>query len=271
MSMRIANPHRDNPIIGEIRELLFSSTKSLIRINIFIQEMNVITLAALAIVILAALFLFSLLKKLLKIALIFGVIALVLMLVTKGSIDRDFLSFQNNMGREKMVLLEDNGKILAGFVDKKNFTLFGDVASLNALYKESNLEDMKKGYYQLLIFNIKNMPNIKVNNKLVSHEQIENFYSEGDEISSITFEDLLLEIDVENPEQKNMQAALFAYLYERELKMSKSPLQFFSSYKRGNIKVYPESLLFQAVKILPLSWMEENINKLRESVEEKLP
>jgi len=233
--------------------------------------MNIITLLLIVIAILVIIFFFTIIKHLIKIAIVVAVIALVIFIFTKGTINQDAANVKADIPEPKIILLEANGKILAGFADEKNLTLFENLDSINALYKDKKLKDLQSSYNQLIIYNLDYIPGVKINRKEVTKEEIIGLYMKDEDIASITFADLLLDIDIKNPDESNMNAALFAYIYEQELKMTRSPLEFFSSYKRGEMVVYPESIFFQAAKILPLSFMEENINKLKVSVAEKLP
>jgi hypothetical protein len=44
---------------------------------------------------------------------------------------------------------------------------------------------------------------------------------------------------------------------------------FFKKYKEDDIVVYPETIFFRFARLVPISWIEGNINKLKDTVKEK--
>ena len=211
----------------------------------------------------------SVFKKLLKVALILGLIFLILFFVTRGSITDYNLIKEKIPSNATIVLLEVDGEIATGFVKDKEFDLLiEEIPDINEKYILNKYDKILGDNYKLFIFDVElflEMEDIVINNKDVTTQQIYDLYTTELDIFQITVEDLLLTVDTE---ERDMKALMLAYLYENELKMTKSPIIFFKNYKNGLIKVYPDSMFFKLAKFVPLSWVEEKINKLKDSVTE---
>lgn len=225
------------------------------------------------IIIIAVFLIISVMKKLLKIALIFAIIFVILFFVTGGSIISEFSNLKDKINNEPaIVLLENDGDILTGFVDLKKLELLdkGKIASINSLYSDNKLKEIKEDNYKLFVIKtsvLNGLQDVKINNKDVSAQQIYDFFVKDQEITQITAEDIFLEIDV--LDKISDKAVLFAYLYKKELKITKSPILFFKNYKKGKIIVYPETIFFRFTKIIPLAWIDEKLNKLKDTIVEK--
>lgn len=221
----------------------------------------------LVLIVLVAIFLvITIAKKLFKIALVIGAIFLILFFITGGSIISDFSNIKDKVGSSNLVLLADEG-ILTGFVQEDGYKGLSDaeIARLDGLYMDNKLEEMKQDYYKLYIFKMSTLKEAEINNKEVNKEEMKDFFIQGEGITQITIEDILLTVNISN---HNMESALFAYLYDDELKMTSSPIEFFKSYKEGELMVYPETMFFRFTKIIPLSWIDEKLNNLKNSVKD---
>ncbi len=222
--------------------------------------MNSLLIITIILAVLIVFAVFFILKKLMKIAIICAVIFAVLFFVTNGNINKDFSSIKESIDREEtIIVLVDGSTVLSSL-------------KVGQAISAINLEEYEgtKGttLYRFKTSVFREIESVEINNKEVSSEKLRTFYEDGKQISSITYEDLELEVDLED--DLPITDALFAYLYETELKISRSPLFFFTQYKEGNIEVEPETVFFQFTKVVPLSWVEEKINKLKERVVDSL-
>ena len=226
----------------------------------------------LILVVLAIFTVVFIIKKVAKVAFVLGVIFIVLFFITRGAVLRDFNQLSDNIqGSPNMVLLENKGEIVAGFIKGEKIILLDDFALINELYNKNDLKEIKGDNYKLFVLNLSligELERIGVNNKPMTYEEISDFFVSDVSIDSITFEDLALKLDFEEG-SIDMKSAVFAYLYETEFKMTKSPLLFFKNYKDGAIKVYPETMFFRFSKFIPLGWIDEKLNKLKDAVTEK--
>ena len=64
------------------------------------------------------------------------------------------------------------------------------------------------------------------------------------------------------------KAALFSSILVTNIITSNNPLFFFSEFKKGNIKIYPETALFRIAKVIPLSMIQDVGMKIFETTKE---
>lgn len=221
-------------------------------------------------------FIISIIKKVIKIAFILAVIFVILFLVTGGSIMSDFNKLKEKIENSSaLVLLEDRGEIITGFIDIGSILLLDSEAlsAANDAYKKNELKKIQENHYKIFIIKptvLSELTEIKINNKKVTHQEALGLLLENNPILQITFEDFTADLEIANKETRNMPAALFADLYEKEIKMTKNPIFFFKNYKEGEITVYPETIFFKFTKLMPLSWLDANLNKLKTTIKDEL-
>ncbi|MBD3164553.1 hypothetical protein GF323_05085 [Candidatus Woesearchaeota archaeon] len=235
--------------------------------------MDLMLILLVAILIVALLLIFTIARKLLKWAVILVIIFIILFIITGGSIMHDFNNIKNRINSEPaMVLLEFNGDIIMGFRDSENYVLFSpeEISEIAGLYEKNMLEDIRGNNYKVFILKsplLKEIDNVEINNKKVTGDELYNYLIAGETLERISIEDITLDIDISDKDNK--QAAVLAYAYDKKVKVISSPIFFFNNYKQDNIEIYPETIFFRFAKIIPLSWIDENINKLKQSVKTK--
>lgn len=204
-------------------------------------------------------------KKIFKIGIIILAVLLILVIVTGGSIIKDFSSLKNKITNSStIVLLENNGEVITGFIDK-NEVLPVDISSINQLYQKKSLGDIKNSNFKIFIIKTAALKNASINNKEVTNKQLVDFFINNKQISSITPGDIALDKRISGLDDKS---ALFAYVYKNGLSITSSPVYFFEKYKEGSIIVYPDSIFFKFTKLIPLSWIDGKLNILGEKIKE---
>ena len=224
-----------------------------------------ITLAAIVLGFLAFFIALSVLRRLLKFAFFLAIIFLLIFLATGKSINQDFALLQEKLRHEPtLVLLEKEGAYTAGFTEGKDIYLLSD-AELAVLSGKGTSYEMAIVISTAFFKN----ESYVVNNKPVNGAQLSDYYTYGIPIESITFEDFY-EIDINNSERRNMKSGTFAYVYEEYIRPSQNPLVFFRAYQDGEIIVEPETPFFSFAKLMPLAWIEEKLNKLKDAAREEI-
>jgi len=236
--------------------------------------MNLMWIVALVLIMLLVIFVFTILKKLIKIAIIFGIIFALIFFFTGGTIISDFSKLKENMNSEQKVFLSYNNKFYAGFVYSGEYNPLDDLKlkEYETLYVDKKLSDIKENSYKVYVFNTDSLlefENFDVNNKLVKSTDVISYFVNDVKIPSITYADLVIDKNLNNI-STSMKNMLFIYLYEKELKMDKSPVIFFKNYKETEITVYPESLFFKFTKLIPLDWMKQKLNNLKDTIKNKV-
>jgi hypothetical protein len=238
-----------------------------------VNDLEIFSILSIVILVIAIFFVISIIRKLIKLAIFAVIILAVVSLVANGVIQDDFLKIKEKIGSSKqIVLLEDNGEIISGFVDNNEIMFFEDkeLGQLTQYYNKKDFDMIVGENYKLFVVKmaaISGLQDVKVNNKQVSVKDIEGLLLSGGQIASITYEDFMTDLKMEKSDMKN---GMFAYLYYNYIKITKAPVFFFNNYKEGNMIVYPETAFFKFVKLVPLAWIEEKINKLRDKITDNI-
>ncbi len=229
--------------------------------------MDLMFLLTIVIIILIVFFIISIMKKLIKIGLIFAIIFIILFFITGGSIMNDFSNIKGKITNSpSIVLLENEGDIITGLIDGEQYQPLDDaeIALINGLYNEKKFKEILEDNYKLFVIKSNALDELNgttINNKEVSTQEIKDALISDKDIPQITPEDIAVEIDIDDE-----TTALFAYVYDKEIKLTKL---FFENYKEKKIIIYPETIFFKFTKIIPLSWIDSKLNKLKDSVKEK--
>ncbi len=180
-------------------------------------------------------------------------IAIIVSIVLGLLIVYDAFQFQNKAMSEPMVFsLESGGSTVTGFVvsignsnsseflsqDEINFLNAGDYdALLNKYYKiwiidMAIFDDLKTENFMILG---KNLSKQQVRELLLSHE-------------------LALKLNLTNTDEE-----IKAYLLQATIinDLFKNPVLLFDEYKKGNIRIYKETLMFKFFKIIPLNYIKK--------------
>lgn len=209
-------------------------------------------------VILIAIVGLSIIRKLIKIILICMLVFIVFVVIAGLSIVNDLGSLGERLGSgNEIVLLSYGENIVAGFekgkaLDEKKL---GENPSFYG--KNKTIFIVKAALLSKI--------NSTVNGKEVTGPELYSFFSENKEIKQVTIEDL----HAEGISERSMRDALFIYIYGRHINATENPVFFFIEYRKGNIKVIPQTAFFRFAKIAPLSFLEEKINKLKEGIKDK--
>ena len=176
----------------------------------------------------------KLIKFLLWAAIIFGII----IAINAVFVYKDVMDLRQNFAHStKKVILMDDGKALTGLLLNGETEVIGE-SELNKI----SLSIENKGYksalgssYKLIIFDIKAISNL---NEEISIGQ-----------TDIRKDEAIFTLRSGSESEK---ADLFEAILENNILTSDNPVFFFSQIKEGNIKVYQETALFKAAKVLPL-------------------
>src|SRR3989338_6483388 len=203
---------------------------------------------------------FFLLKKLLRFAILAALIIVILSVFAGHSIIKDFTQLKVQ-DEKTIIIFHSDGKILHAFRQ-------GEI--LDPAVADQQLQKQDFGAEKAIAYDIDGFADIAeftINNKQITGASVFEFYKNGQPISSIVLEDLLVDKDI--PRSLNFSQALAYYLYLHDLALSRSPLLLLEQYKKGNIGIYPNSQVLDFAKRMPLSLIRGKMLSLQEMVEKK--
>lgn len=205
-------------------------------------------LVMLAIVLVSAIVIFKVGKGVVKTIAIIGAVASIAVAVAGGFVVKDAFDLRDNFQAQDNILLfsDKDGKLItAGAVMKGqagnvNPLTASELEKLNSLFAKKDYQSMRGKNYKLFVIN----------------------------------ENLLTSATAEKPgiSSEESRATMLAGLFG--LKISQDPLFLISEYKSGNATIYPETAVFKAIKILPISLFKRVTQKAfqqaKETAKEKL-
>ena len=198
-------------------------------------------LAIAAVIVVSAVIIFKVAKGVIQTIFLASAVASIVLAVSAGFIVKDALDFSGKFQAESNMLLFANSEgtaLTSGIImkDKKSDPLASaDVARLNQFFVKNDYKSMLGGSYRLLVI------------------------KEAALTSSFHGKDLkeLFESVSGSSEDR---AALIMALYSK--RVSDDPLFLVTEYKKGNVIIYPETPVFKAVKVLPLSLVKKAAGRI---------
>ena len=207
------------------------------------------------VVVLVLVFVWGIVKKLFKIMFYAGLIIFLLISANLFFIFQDFNDFRQNFGvSEKKVILKDEDRVLTGLVLDEDTNLMTNT-QLNDYSSYLTTDDFDKilgDSYKLLIFDI---------------DIISNLDNEIDFENGITTDEAITILNTGSSEEK---ATVFSIILADEILSSRNPLFFLSEFKEGNIMIYPETALFKAARIIPLTFIKETAKSILIKAKDKV-
>ena len=208
-----------------------------------------------AVFVLVLVFIWGIIKRMVKIIFYAGIIILLVFAAYSYFIYKDFTDLKENFGAsEKKVIMVENNKAIAGLLlgKEKGTLASAELERYSSYLQDKNYDEILGNSYKLIILNTGII--IDLGNKIeVGGSIIKN-------------EDVLSNLKSEDSEEKS---ALFGAIVEDNVLGSKNPMFFFSELRKGNIKVYPETAAFKTMEFIPLSWIKDAGKKMFEKTKEK--
>lgn len=213
---------------------------------------DIALLVVIAVAVVSAIIIFKVAKGLLQAILLVNAVLTVVAAVFGVFVIKDALDLKNNFQAQDNLLLISNDEqagVVAGILVRgtqsqqekgsgmANVEVLdaAELGRVSALFAKKDYASILGTAYKL----------IAVKEGAVISSVPESLQDDEDVVSR---EDVLAQVESSKGEERAMiLAALLA------MKVSKDPMFIISEYKAGNVVVYPETLVFKAIKLVPLS------------------
>lgn len=208
---------------------------------------------AIIVFVLVLVFIWGIVKRLVKIMFYAGIVIFLLLAANMFFIFQDFKDFRENFGSaEKKVILKDGNEILTGLLldEDTNLMTSTQLNDYSSYLRTDDFDKILGDSYKLLIFDI----------DIISNLDTEIDYEDG-----ITTDEAVTILNNGNSQEKG---EVFSILLADEI-LSSNPLFFLSEFKKGNIMIYPETAIFKTIKFIPISFIEDIGKKMFEKTKEK--
>lgn len=209
-----------------------------------------------------------------------GIISFVLCILGAAAVidARDFA--EKSQTRPQLFILEENSRMLAGVNDlfkpdegiKKALT-DDEFSYYSALHEQKDHKAMLGNKYRLFVMSMGAFESL-TEEDFRKHEEytkdfvfmmlrsdnavevfVEHMLNEsgaGEDYEGLLREKLLKEA----PGKAELKSGFFRVLVSASVK-TRGPMFVFKEYKRGNVKIYPETMFFRTIKIMPLSMLDQ--------------
>lgn len=242
-----------------------------------------VSIIVLILYIIAIVLIFKFVKGIIK-AIFLALSLLIIILVVCGVfIAIDLKDIQDNMQTKQNIFLFEKDNILkAGIywsLDGKSqpgFPAKEDIDSYSSALASNNLKEIKGDYYKVIFVNenaFAALSEIKSNQVSYTKQQLIDALNSENSIDSfikssqkdVTKEQLAVlrpqlmqSMNIKSDEE--FKGLLFAMLFKAAVEQQGASF-ILDQYKEGNVKVYPETIVFKALKLVPSSVVKKAIGQ----------
>ena len=241
--------------------------------------MDISSIITIIIFIVAAIIIFKIVKTILKTILIVLILSFLLTAIFGFFSYKDAVELKDNLETEsKLMLLQDNEKIAAGFVtadfeEAAEFLTISQIVKYQNSFKKQDYKKMLGNNYKMFIIDLKAFDiideQLDFNGKKVSKSFLYSMLKSNDPFSlykSETGMDPAL-MGINDPVE--FKANIFAFLFSEAIE-KEGQFFIFSEYKKKNIIIYPETAVFKFIKIIPTSFIKNMFEKAKDSAINKI-
>ena len=229
--------------------------------------MAVEILVLVIVIALLVVFLWGFFKHVFRMIVPVGIVILLVIAATTFFIYRDIADLRDNLrDSTKKIIVVDNDKVLTGFVLRSQVGFLTDeqLEEFSAYLQDKDYSKVLGSSYRLMVFDIGIISElgadaIDINGKTIAKGSAVSILK-SEEPSAMLKQHSINEDDLEiskndMEDSSRVKAALFAIILSDEVLSPKNPLLLFSGFKDGSIIVYPETAVFKAANILPVSFI----------------
>ena len=228
------------------------------------------TIILLAVVLLIILLLWGFLKHikhLFRMLVPVGIVVLLIIAATTFFIYRDIADLRDKLNDStKKIILVDKNEVLTGFMLKSQvgFLTGKQLEEFSANLQNKDYSEILGSSYRLMVFDVGIINKLQTDNININGKTITKAYAisvlksdnPGAMLRDKRIYETSLKISKKDMEDNSrVKAALFGIILSGEVLSPKNPLLLFSGFKEGNIIVYPETAVFKAANMLPLSFV----------------
>ena len=241
--------------------------------------MDLSSIITIIIFIVVAIIIFKIVKTILKTILIVLILGFLLTAIFGFFTYRDAVELKDNLETEsKLMLLQDNEKIAAGFVTtdfekEPEFLTISQITEYQNSFKKQDYKKMLGNNYKMFIIELKAFDfddeELDFIGKKVSKNILYSILKSNDPItlykSKTNVDPALYGIR----DHIKFKSQVFAVLFSEAIE-KRGQFFIFSEYKEKNIIIYPETAIFKFIKLIPTSFIKNMFEKTKEKAISKI-
>ncbi len=241
--------------------------------------MDLSSIITIIIFIVVAIIIFKIVKTILKTILIVLILSFLVTAIFGFFTYQDAVELKDNLEtKPKLMLLQDNEKIAAGFIitdfeEEAEFLTINQIVKYQNSFKKQDYKKMLGDNYKMFIIEIKAFDfddeELDFIGKKISKNILYSVLKSNDPIAlykSKTNVDPSL-YGISDPVE--FKSRVFALLFSEAIE-KRGQFFIFSEYKKKNIIVYPETTVFKFIKLIPTFFIKNMFEKAKDSAINKI-
>ncbi len=241
--------------------------------------MDLSSIITIIIFIVAVIIIFKIVKTILKTILIILILSFLVTAIFGFFTYKDSVELNDNLENQpKLMLLQDNEKIIAGFVatdseEEAEFLTISQVAEYQNNFKKKDYKKMLNNNQKMFIINLKAFDlvdeKVNFNGKELSKNFLYSVLKSNDPISLYKSETDMDPALNEISDPVEFKSNIFAFLFNESIE-KRGQFFIFSEYKKKNIIVYPETAVFKFIKLIPTAFVNKMFEEAKDSAVNKI-
>jgi len=180
---------------------------------------------------------------------------------------------QNFQESSKKIILVNNDEVLTGFLLNGKVSLLenSQLKETTALLQTKDYKKMLGNSYKLMVFDVDivgrlDAEKVEIDNKFLDGNYALGILKSDNPFSMLQSKNIGMDdlgLRAEDAENKaEIKAALFGSILSNNIFSPKDSLLLFSELRSGSIVIYPETALFKAARIVPLTFIKNTAEKI---------
>lgn len=217
--------------------------------------------------------------KLIKAILMILIIAFLITSIFGFFTYQDAVELKDNLEtKPKLMLLQDNEKIIAGFVTadfekEPEFLTISQITEYQNNFKKDDYKKMLGDNYKMFIIDLKAFDivdeQVNFNGKKASKNSLYSMLKSNDPFSLYKSETGIDPALMGISDPVEFKANIFGILFSEAID-KRGTLFIFNEYKKKNVIIYPETAVFKFIKIIPTSFIKNLLEKAKDSAINKI-
>lgn len=235
--------------------------------------MDLSSIITIIIFIVVAIIIFKIVKTILKTILIVLILGFLLTAIFGFFTYQDAVELKDSLEtKPKLMLLQDNEKIAAGFVTTEfekeaEFLTISQITEHQNNFKKQDYQKMLGNNYKMFIFDLKAFDivdkELDFNGKKVSKNSLYSMLKSNDPFSLYKSETGINPAIYGISDPVEFKANIFGILFSEAID-KRGTFFIFNEYKKKNIIIYPETSVFKFIKLIPTSFINNMFEKTKE-------
>ncbi len=241
--------------------------------------MDINSIITIIIFIVAVIIIFKIVKTILKTIFVILIIGFLVTAMFGFFTYKDSVKLNEGLeSQSKLMLLQDNEKIIAGFVaidseEEAEFLTISKVAEYQNSFKKQEYKKMLGNNYKMLIIDLKAFDlvdeKVSFNGKELSKNFLYSVLKSNDPISLYRSETGINPALNGISDHVEFKSQVFAVLFSEAIDQS-GTFFIFSEYKKQNIIVYPETAVFKFIRLIPTAFISNIFENAKNSTINKI-